>query len=344
MMEHKVKNASIILTGANGRIGLETVKQLIKLSPKRIVLACRTIEKATEAIKKIEKSAVKLEPFGGFDMNNRDSIANAVAGLPEKEKFDIVFLQSGGMVVADDFQFINANGKKIERTIYQNVFGGYNTVLELKKQGLLADNARIVFAGGEGARGIKGMIKKPEFKHPEEINQYIYSGNGSYNDLNAIGVSKFMSALLVQKLAVLDKQHTYVWFSPGLTAGTKGLINVPQPKRFVMEKVGFPMIQLFGLAQNPRLAAKKYADCLDGKYGKNGDLIGAPEGKALGKLVDQKPMNKGLTNRQFRDTFWKIIKDNCGDISFKLVKYQRLLLVRHSVNVNEPSHKVGCVS
>ncbi len=47
----------------------------------------------------------------------------------------------------------------------------------------------------------------------------------------------------------------------------------------------------------------KYSDSL---YGKNGDLIGAPEGKALGKLVDQKPMNSGLTNHQFIDAFWEL--------------------------------------
>jgi len=159
------------------------------------------------------------------------------------------------------------------------------------------------------------MIKEPVFKFTEEISSYIYKGINQYKDINAIGVSKFMSALLVQKLAMVDKEHTYVWFSPGLTGGTKGLINVPQPKKFVMEKIGFPMMQLFGLAQSPRQAAKKYVDCLDGKYGSNGDLIGAPEGKALGTLVDQKPMNEGLSNHQFRDTFWEIITDTCGDIN-----------------------------
>jgi len=54
-------------------------------------------------------------------------------------------------------------------------------------------------------------------------------------------------------------------------------------------------------------------DSLKGKYGQNGDLIGAPEGKAWGKLVDQKPMNEGLTNLQFRDSFWEIITTTSGN-------------------------------
>ena len=55
-------------------------------------------------------------------------------------------------------------------------------------------------------------------------------------------------------------------------------------------------------------------DCLAGKYGQSGDLIGAPEGKALGKLVDQKPMNSGLTNFQLIEAFWDITTSFCGEL------------------------------
>lgn len=134
---------------------------------------------------------------------------------------------------------------------------------------------------------------------------YVQKGGGTYSD--ALGVSKFMSALLVQKLAHNDPTKEYVWFSPGLTAGINGLRDVFPVKRFVMEKVGFPMMQVMGLAQSPRKAAQKYVDCLQGIYGQSGDLIGAPEGKTLGNLVDQKPMNAGLTNCQFINSFWTLI-------------------------------------
>ncbi len=312
-METKVKNASIFITGANGGMGLESVKLLIEDKAKKILLACRTMEKANWTKSQLVGSHnTQLEPYGGFDMTNADSIAKTIAEIPDTEKFDIVFLQSGSMVVANNFQFIGVNEKSVEKTIYQNVIGAYITLLNLKKKNLLAPNARIVFAGGEGARGIKGMIEKPEFSSVEDFRMYINKGQGKYSDINALGMSKFMSALLVQKLAIEDPKLEYVWFSPGLTAGTNGLRDVPNPKRFIMEKIGFPMMQLFGLAQSPQKAAGKYVDCLNGIYGKSGDLMGAPEGKALGKLVDQKPMNSALTNHQFRDVFWKITNEVGG--------------------------------
>lgn len=312
-MENKVKGASILITGANGGIGIETVKALIKEGAERIALACRTQTKAEEAIVQLPSSNTKLEPYGGFDMTEEAEIKQAVENLPKGEQFDIVFLQSGGMVVADDFQFVRANGRNIERTIYQNVFGGYMVTQQLKKHGLLSDHARIVFAGGEGARGINGLIKKPEYQSVNELKTYISEGIGKYVDLNAIGASKFMSALLVQKLAEIDPERTYVWFSPGLTARTKGLNSVPNPKRFIMEKIGFPIMQLIGFAQSPERAAEKYVESLKGLHGNSGDIIGAPEGIALGKLVDQKPMSEGLTNLQFRDAFWEIITNTSGN-------------------------------
>ena len=276
MMNSKVKNSSILITGANGGIGKKTVKLLIQGGAKRVVLACRALEKAEATATELEaktKSKTLLEPRGGFDMNSPKEIGKAVQRLPKGEQFDIVFLQAGGMIVSSDFQFIETKAGKIEKTIFQNAFGGYLTLMELEKQGLIADNARIIFAGGEGARGIPGFMPKPEFKSVKEFTNYVHSGTGKYVDLNAIGMSKFSSALLVQKLATFNDGKEYIWFSPGLTSRTNGLQNVPNPKRFLFENIGFPLMELIGFAQGPKAAAHKYFDCLDGKYGTNGDLI-----------------------------------------------------------------------
>jgi len=281
-MENKIKGASIFVTGANGGIGLETVRILINMGAGRIALACRTIEKAHEAIGSIETKNTILEPYGGFDMLDNQKIQEAVSLLPN-QKFDIIFLQSGGMVVADSYQFINVNGKSIERTIQQNAIGGLLTVQHMERAGLISENARIVFAGGEGARGIPKMIRKPDFKTKTELMDYVTNARGKYNALDAIGVSKFASALLVQKLAQSDTSKSYIWFSPGLTGGTKGLDALKNPKKFVMKYIGFPILQGIGLAQGPKKAAEKYVSALNAEIGSSGELIGAPEGKALGK-------------------------------------------------------------
>jgi len=314
---------NVFITGPNGGIGLETVKILVQEDVSKIALACRTLEKAewtkSELLKQNQVN-IRLEPYGGFDMGDEKAIKTAVAKIPQGTRFDIVFLQAGGMIVADNFQFISAKHMQIEKTIYQNVMGAYLTLMHLDQSGLIAPNARIVFPGGEGARGIKGMIKKPTFQSVDELENYIFKGFGKYKDLDALGYAKFMTGLLVQQLAELDKARTYIWFSPGLTSGTKGLRDVPNPKRFLFEKIGFPLMNLLGIAQSPKQAAQKYVDCLDGKYGESGDLLGAPEGKTLGNLVDQKPMNAGLTNFQFKQRLWEIVVKCCGTVTTEKIK------------------------
>ena len=312
-MKNRVKDASIFITGANGGIAVETVKLLIKGGAKRIVLACRTIEKAEMTRTKLlseQKTTTVLEAVGGFDMTKQGEIEQAVKRLSADNPFDIVFLQAGGMIVSKDFQFIETPNGKVEKTIFQNVFGGYISLKALEEAGLLSKGARIVFAGGEGARGIPGLIPKPQFNTVEEYMSYLRRGRGKYVDLHALGVSKFTSALLVQKLACLNDGRSYVWFSPGLTSRTNGLQHVHNPKRFLLERIGFPFMELIGIAQGPKAAAQKYYDALNGSYGENGDLIGAPEGKAVGKLVDQKPMNLALTNHALRDALFDFVKSN----------------------------------
>ena len=310
-------NKSILITGANGGIGIEVVKLLVKEKASRIVLGSRTDEKANRALRQVPASGyTHLEPLGGFDMNHPEKIGAAVAALPQGKKFDIVFLQAGEMVVADDYQFITSGGLQIEKTIFQNAIGAFLTLKFLEEADLLSFNARIVFAGGEGARGIPGLIDKPGFDTEEELQEYVFNGKGDYKPINAIGVSKFAAALLVQKLARQGDGKEYVWFSPGLTAGTNGLTGLPAPRRFIMEKIFFPLAQLLGFAQGPKQAAMKYVASLAGEYGSNGDLIGAPEGKALGTLVDQKPMHAGFTNIRFQDTFWDIVQDYCLKAGF----------------------------
>ncbi len=57
----------------------------------------------------------------------------------------------------------------------------------------------------------------------------------------------------------------------------------------------FPIMGLLGKVQSPEAGARKNADCIEGQIGKSGDLLGAPEGVAIGELVNQKPMHPGFT-------------------------------------------------
>ena len=78
--------------------------------------------------------------------------------------------------------------------------------------------------------------------------------------------------------------------------------------RFFMEKVMFGISGLLGFSQSPQKGARKYVDCLIGKIGENGDVLGAPEGKVLGPITDQKPMNPSLTDQTLQEEFWNMLQ------------------------------------
>ena len=315
------QNKSVFVTGANGGLGKETCKWLVEDGYGHLVMACRTDAKARQAREEVlqsnppdpAKTGTTITAVGGFDMNSPAKIKDAVAALPRDQKFDIIFLQAGGVIFAPDYQTVQLNGHSVEKTVSQNVLGGHATLAFLRKYDLLAPGARVVVAGGEGARGIPGLIASPDFASPQELRQYVtgdFSAAKAYNPMNAIGVSKLLSALWVLKLAELERDNlSVIWFSPGLTYGTQGLNGTSPLRRWFMQNIGFNIMRLLGKAQSPRNGARKYADCIAGIIGQNGDVIGAPEGTALGKLVDQIPMNRAFSNKALRDEFWTITNE-----------------------------------
>jgi nucleoside-diphosphate-sugar epimerase len=310
---------NVLIVGANGGLAKETIKYLIEDGFKNIVMACRTKAKGQAAktwiLNNIQHSEdLQLTVAGGFDMNNPNKIEKAVQSLNKQVQFDKVFLAAGGVVFGKDFQTIEWKGQQIERTVFQNMMGSHITLSFLKKNDLLADGVRVVMSGGEGARGIKGIIEAPHFASPEELRQYVFANSSlSYNSMNAIGASKFFGAIWTLKLAKLEAENMeVVWFTPGMTYGTDGLKGLSGFKRWFAENVAFGLMKLMGIAQSPAQGGRKFADSISGKIGKNGDLIGAPEGKALGKLTDQKPMNPNFNNPVLINEFWQILEELFG--------------------------------
>ncbi|MEQ6124499.1 SDR family NAD(P)-dependent oxidoreductase [Pseudotenacibaculum sp. MALMAid0570] len=320
MTKRDFTTKNFLLVAANGGLGRETAKHLINDGATKITLAGRTLSKIEEAKRYLKKTTtqnplLELKTAGGFDMLDPKKIETAINNLETKNPFDIVFLCAGGVFFTNDYQTKKWNQKEIEKTVFQNVFGAHLTIKALKQQNLLSPNALVVFAGGEGARGIPGMIASPEFRSKSELREYIFKTKetqAKYNPMNAIGVSKLFGALWVSKIASLDNSIDAIWFTPGLTSGTNGLSGMTPLKRWFMKHLVFGFMNLIGKAQSPSKGGRKFADCLEGKIGANGDLLGAPKGQTLGRLVDQKPMNPAFTNNDLIDEFWLITEELFG--------------------------------
>tara|TARA_Y100000385_G_C13107232_1_gene648907 strand:- start:2859 stop:3410 length:552 start_codon:yes stop_codon:yes gene_type:complete len=179
------------------------------------------------------------------------------------------------------------------------MIGSHVTLSWLNKMKLLTKGVRVVLAGGEGARGIKGMIESPQFYSIKEFRDYVFlNKTPKYNPMNAIGVSKLCGALWTSKISKLEADNmNIVWFSSGLTSGSAGLKTLPLLQRWFMNTIIFGIFRLMGRAQTPSEGGRKFADCLEGKIGANGDLIGAPQGKSIRNFTDQTPMNPHFSDK-----------------------------------------------
>mgnify|MGYP002628948820 CR=1 FL=1 len=69
---------TIIVTGANSGIGFETAKELLRLHPKNLILACRDIKKASIAMEKLN---------GGHSRDNLVCMHLDLSDLRSVERF-----------------------------------------------------------------------------------------------------------------------------------------------------------------------------------------------------------------------------------------------------------------
>lgn len=311
----------VLITGANGGLGLATTIAALHEGA-TVTLACRTGAKAhdarTRALQATDVPSDHAIAAGGFDMLDPQAIDAAVAALPS-EPLDVVFLQAGGWVWADEVQTTSLRGIAVERSVVKNVIGAHATLRALQSTGRLAPGCRVVIIGGEGARGVPGAIAKPSFADLEDFERYLagdWTGRTPYVAIDALGVAKLCAALWAQELArVAAGEFEVLWFTPGLIGGTGGTAGMPKWKEFLFQRIAFPLMVALGKAQWPERAAAKCVDCLAGRVGEHGDLLGAPEGTALGPITDQKPMQPLFTNRQFQRAIWKLCERTAGELS-----------------------------
>jgi NAD(P)-dependent dehydrogenase (short-subunit alcohol dehydrogenase family) len=309
----------VLITGANGGLGLATSLAAAREGA-TVVLACRTLAKAEAAAAQISDALPEAtpEPAGGFDMLDPASIDAAVAAL-SPDPLDVVFLQAGGWVFTDTVQTTELNGRPVETTIAKNVVGAHATLRALVATGRLRCGARVVIIGGEGSRGVPGGIAAPSFTDVADFERYLagdWRGRGPYVPVDALGVAKLGAALWARRLARdAEGELDVVWFSPGLIGGTGGTAGMPAWKEFLFQRVAFPVLVALGKAQWPQAAAAKCVDCLAGRVGRHGDLLGAPAGTALGPLTEQAPMSPLFTDRAMQDAMWRTCEAAAGRLT-----------------------------
>ena len=150
-----VADKTVLITGANSGIGFEAAAQLAEAGWGKVILACRTEEKA-EAARKLLVDRTGKDPFSVLAVDTSEVAAARAACdrlVEHNVRIEFLLLNAGATGAKPVF---NSDG--VEITWASNLVGHHVMTMCMLGNGLLSTNARIVIAGSEGARGnVPGM-------------------------------------------------------------------------------------------------------------------------------------------------------------------------------------------
>ena len=262
-----------LVTGANSGLGFEAAAQLADDGWGRVILACRSVEKAETARTQLVERTGK-DPFAvlAVDTSEVASAEAAAEQLRERgDQIDYLLLNAGASGKDPSY---NSDG--VEITYASTLVGHHVLTMRALEHGLLTPHARIVIAGSEGARGnMPGMavhdigeiaansfsgdrgaafdamarIKTPEQKKFVSMNEYV----------TAKLIVAWWAAALARKLPA---GMTVNAVSPGANLSTSFARDASAPMRLMM-----PVMKLLGplMGMNGSIdkGARRYLDAAE---------------------------------------------------------------------------------
>jgi len=292
---------SVLITGANSGLDFEAARQLaLQNGVGRIVLACRSIEKARVAkTKLITLTKREIFEIAIMDVSNSQSVRNAVANL--ETPVDALVLNAGGMGGRTPND-LTKDG--VTNIFAANLLGHVVLVKEMLERQLVTST--ILYAGSEAARGIPKMgVAKPELSN-RSAEEFASIANGKKfgakaDPLNIYGTIKLMGALWMASMSRQYPHLRFVTMSPGGTTGTKGMDDLPFLKKVFFKYVGGLLMPLFGMMHSVETGAKRYVDGLLNIKFETGRFYASKEGVPTGQVVDQETIDSTISNEKVQD-------------------------------------------
>ncbi len=299
-----------LVTGANAGLGFDAAAQLAERGYGRVILACRTIEKAETArqqlVERVGKDVFEVLAIDVADLDVSKAAAETLIG--QERTIDLLVLNAGL-----SRQNLERTAQGIEMTLAASLFGHHLLTMELLAADKLAPNAHIVIAGSEGARGDRPTFGVPDY---EAIKSAVggsidaamdavargeqppsYSSNSTY--ANAKTWVAWWAAALSRRL---PSGMIVVAVSPGSAPGTTFARNMSLPMRLFM----LPMMKivgpLFGMAGSIAQGAQRYVDAGDFATDASGKFWASPPGKAVGPLEVQTQSH--FTDETLQEAAW----------------------------------------
>ena len=301
-------NESILITGANNGIGKEAARQLaLKKETKKVILFCRNQAKAEAAKKDLEeKTGKKIFEIIIGDVSDANSVRKAVEKI--KEPIDAIILNAGGVLAKTAAKVTPSGMNDLAAT---NILGHVILVEELIKQDKL--KKAVLYPSAEAVPGVKLLGMKPVAMKTSSVDEFAAVLDGSYygdkfDPFAAYGYVKYAATMWMLSMARKYPDIKFVVMSPGNTKGTGAPANVPQPMKFMLTYIMFPIVMpLLGVVHKLETGAKRFVDGISDERYKSGIFYASKEGKLTGDVVDQSTFYTDLKNTAFQDNADKAI-------------------------------------
>lgn len=271
-----------LVTGANSGLGFEAAAQLAEAGYGRIILACRTMDKA-EAAREALAERVGSNPFEtiGVDVSSVQSATAAADELVRRgDSIDSLLLNAGMVSGAE----LNRSDDGLEIAFASSIIGHHVLTLRLLDAGMLPSGARIVIAGSEAARNdLPGMMDMELYDFattdPKEFGDDLHDAMISFaraerpelfNPFRYYAVTKLFTSWWTEAMARRFGDRISIFtVSPGSSLTTAASRHTTGFKRFMFTKVMPAVGPLIGMHQPIASGAKRYIDVLHG----NGDYV-----------------------------------------------------------------------
>ena len=312
-----------LVTGASSGIGFETAAQLAEAGFGRVILAARTEQKSQDAKKRLEARTDRavFETLAA-DLGELATVESASDELKRRGNTIDVLILNAGLVSGKE---LVRNEDGVEQT-FAPLVGHHLLTMRLIENQLLSDDARIVIAGSEAARGDVPTMKVVDL--PE------FAGEAFDGDLEAAAVAVARSQPPVQfkkNNAYADaKQFGAMWagalarrlpdgstvnaVSPGSTPET----NAGRDQGFMMQRVMLPLMTRFGgrvgVAHDLATGAGRYVEAIDFDDEVSGRFFASAPKKMIGPLQDL--TEPRISDQASQEAVWNVIVGLAGGVGY----------------------------
>lgn len=301
-----------LVTGASSGLGLEAATQLAARGDDRVIVTARTAEKAAGARSAVVgRTGHDAVDTLVLDFDDLATVRRAVARLAaDGRSLDTLVLNAG--MGAPPRRRHTADG--LEATAAASLVGHHVLMRGVLEAGLLGDDARIVVAGSEAARGDVPTFNPVDLQALAEeaggldraIEAQLYGREPApYRPTDVYATVKVLVVWWVAELARhLPEGATVHTVSPGSTPDTNAVRNATP----LMRRVMLPLLKLLpGLSHDVATGAARYLDVAAGRPAPSGTFLASRPGRMTGPLaVIEAPH---LSDDAGRRSLWTVLED-----------------------------------